>query len=94
MESDFCNNASFQQEASQGQHGHQRGGIVKLRLTAVFDAQHGGFETGWSAISLGSIDELFVNLTMPPRGGLSGGPAPSGQRAQCRGLGETPVTRD
>ena len=42
-------------------------GIVKLRLTAVFDAQHGGFETGWSPISWGSIDELFVNLTMPPR---------------------------
>ena len=42
------------------------GGIVKLRLTAVFDAQHGGFETGWSPISWGSIDELFVNLTMPP----------------------------
>ena len=40
-------------------------GIVKLRLMAVFDAQHGGFETGWSPISWGSIDELFVNLTMP-----------------------------
>ena len=40
-------------------------GIVKLRLTAVFDAQHGGFETGWSPISWGSIAELFVNLTMP-----------------------------
>ena len=40
-------------------------GIVKLRLRAVFDAQHGGFETGWSPISWGSIDELFVNLTMP-----------------------------
>ena len=36
-----------------------------MRLTAVFDAQHGGFETGWSPISWGSIDELFVNLTMP-----------------------------
>ena len=42
-------------------------GIVKLRLTAVFDAQHGGFETGWSPISWGSIAELFVNLTMPPK---------------------------
>ena len=38
---------------------------VKLRLAAVFDAQHGGFATGWSSISWGSIDELFVNLTMP-----------------------------
>ena len=45
--------------------GTTREGIVKLRLTAVFDAQHGGFETGWSPISWGSIDELFVNLTMP-----------------------------
>ena len=35
-----------------------RRGIVKLRLTAVFDAQHGGFETGWSPISWGSIDEF------------------------------------
>ena len=43
-------------------------GIVKLRLTAVFDAQHGGFETGWSPISWGSIAELFVNLTMPFEG--------------------------
>ena len=40
-------------------------GIVKLKLTAVFDAQHGGFTTGWSPASWGSIDELFVNLTMP-----------------------------
>ena len=40
-------------------------GIVKLRLTAVFDAQHGGFATGWSPVSWGLIDELFVNLTMP-----------------------------
>ena len=38
---------------------------VKLRLAAVFDAQHGGFATGWSSISWGSIDELVVNLTMP-----------------------------
>ena len=40
-------------------------GIVKLKLTAVLDAQHGGFTTGWSPVSWGSIDELFVNLTMP-----------------------------
>ena len=38
---------------------------VKLRLAAVFDAQYGGFATGWSPVSWGSIDELFVNLTMP-----------------------------
>ena len=31
-------------------------GIVKLKLTAVFDAQHGGFTTGWSPVSWGSID--------------------------------------
>ena len=36
-----------------------------MRLTAVLDAQHGGFATGWSPVSWGSIDELFVNLTMP-----------------------------
>ena len=40
-------------------------GIVKLGLTAVFDAQHGGFATGWSPVSWGLIDELSVNLTMP-----------------------------
>ena len=40
-------------------------GIVKLRLTTVLDAQHGGFATGWPPASWGSIDELFVNLTMP-----------------------------
>ena len=40
-------------------------GIVKLRLTAVSDAQHGGFATGWSPVYWGSIDDLFVNLTMP-----------------------------
>ena len=40
-------------------------GIVKLRPTAVFDAQHGGFTTGWSPVSWGSIDESFVNLTIP-----------------------------
>ena len=39
---------------------------VKLRLTAVSDAQHGGFATGWSPVYWGSIDDLFVNLTMPP----------------------------
>ena len=44
---------------------------VKLRLAAVFDAQHGGFATGWSPVSWGSIDELFVNLTMPA-GGVGG----------------------
>ena len=42
-------------------------GIVKLRLPAGFDAQHGGFATGWGPVSWGSIDELFVNLTMPLR---------------------------
>ena len=31
------------------------GGIVKLRLAAAFDTQHGGFATGW------------VNVTMPLR---------------------------
>ena len=46
-----------------GRHLHR--GIVKLKLTAVFDAQHGGFTTGWSPASWGSIDELLVNLTMP-----------------------------
>ena len=40
-------------------------GIVKLRLTAVSDPQHGGFTAGSSPVSLGSIDELFVNLTVP-----------------------------
>ena len=39
-------------------------GIVKLRLTAVSDAQHGGFATGWSPVYWGSIDDLFVNLTV------------------------------
>ena len=38
---------------------------VKLRLTAAFDAQYGGFATDWSPVSWGSLDELFVNLTMP-----------------------------
>ena len=41
------------------------GGIVKLRLTAAFGAQHGGFTTGWNPVSCGSLDELFANLTMP-----------------------------
>ena len=31
-------------------------GIVKLRLTAVSDAQHGGFTAGSSPVSWGSID--------------------------------------
>ena len=39
-------------------------GIVKLRLTAAFDAQYGGFATDWSPVSWGSLDELFVNLTV------------------------------
>ena len=38
-----------------GAAGQARGvaqdGIVKLKLTAVFDAQHGGFTTGWSPVS-------------------------------------------
>ena len=34
--------------------------IVKLKPTAVSDAQHGGFTTGVSPVSWGSIDELFV----------------------------------
>ena len=29
--------------------------------------QHGGFATGWSPVYWGSIDDLFVNLTMPLR---------------------------
>ena len=42
---------------------------------------------------------LRVHLLSPAafvqsRRRLSGGPAAAGQRAQCRGLGETPVTRD
>ena len=44
--------------------GKSRAGIVKLKLTAVFDAQHGGFTTGWSPVSWGSLDELLVNLTV------------------------------
>ena len=40
-------------------------GIVKLRLTAVVDAQHGGFATSSSPVSWGSIDALFVTLTIP-----------------------------
>ena len=46
-------------------------GIVKLRLKAVSDAQHGGFATGLSPVSWGSIDELFVNLTIPVNGVVS-----------------------
>ena len=38
---------------------------VKLGLTAVFDAQHGGPATGSSPASWGAIDVIFVNLTMP-----------------------------
>ena len=40
---------------------------VKLRLTTVSDAQHGGFTTDSRAVSWGSIDSLCVNLTVPPR---------------------------
>ena len=71
-------------------------GIVKLGLTAVFDAQHGGVATGWSPVFLGLIDELFVNLTMPAHGTAkcrSGKPErrkqvaasslPRGRRANC-----------
>ena len=36
-----------------------------MRLTAVSDPQHGGFTAGSSPVSWGSIDELFVNLTVP-----------------------------
>ena len=43
-------------------------GIVKLRLTAVSDPQHGGFSADSSLVSGRSIDELFVNLTVPARG--------------------------
>ena len=43
-------------------------GIVKLRPTVVFDAQHGGFTAGSSPVSWGSINELLVNLTKPSFG--------------------------
>ena len=46
-------------------------GIVKLRLTAVSDPQHGGFTAGSSPVSWGSVDELFVNLTVPLEGLLA-----------------------
>ena len=36
--------------------GRLQKGIVKLRPMAVFDAQHGGFTTGSSPTSWGSID--------------------------------------
>ena len=45
-------------------HLAMKGGIVKLRLTAAFGAQYGGFATDWSPVSWGALDELFVNLTM------------------------------
>ena len=35
---------------------------VKLRLTTVSDAQHGGFTTDSRAVSWGAIDVIFVNL--------------------------------
>ena len=41
---------------------------VKLRLTAVSDPQHGGFSAESNPVSGRSIDELFVNLTVPARG--------------------------
>ena len=44
-----------------------RRSIVKLRLATAFDAHHGGFATGCSPVSWESIDEPFVNLTMPSR---------------------------
>ena len=59
-------------------------GIVKLRLTAAFDAQYGGFATDWSPVSWGSLDELFVNLTMPRRDTLAvldGGPTTVASRS-------------
>ena len=43
---------------------------VKLRLTTVSDAQHGGFTTGSGPVSWGSIGSLFANLTIP-RGGAT-----------------------
>ena len=49
-------------------HGHLRRplGLARHRaLTAAFGAQYGGFATDWSPVSWGSLDELFVNLTMP-----------------------------
>ena len=39
-----------------------------MGLTAVSDPQHGGFTAGSSPVSLGSLDELFVNLTVPLQG--------------------------
>ena len=45
-------------------HDSCNNGIVKLRLTAVSDPQHGGFTAGSSPVSWGSLDELFVNLTV------------------------------
>ena len=39
--------------------------IVKFRLTAVSDAQHGGFTTGSSPVSWGAVSQPFVNLTIP-----------------------------
>ena len=33
--------------------------------TPAFGAQYGGFATDWSPVSWGSLDELFVNLTIP-----------------------------
>ena len=73
-------------------------GIVKLKLTAVFDAQHGGFTTGWSPASWGLIDELFVNLTMPsalpdPLAPAARCPAPAkGRRHVPNNMGQCPIS--
>ena len=55
------------------------------RLTAVSDAQHGGFATGWSPVYWGSIDDLFVNLTMPVGGRQRLPPLPPAQTGAARG---------
>ena len=64
----FCRHVSQKRCRSRIRHQAAAGGIVKLRLKAVFDVQHGGFATGLSPVSWGSIDELFVNLTIPTEG--------------------------
>ena len=48
--------ASDQLSRSTGSAVRSLCGIVKLRLMAVFDAQHGGFTAGSSPASWGSID--------------------------------------
>ena len=47
--------------------GHAPQSVAKVASERILDAQHGGFTTGWSPASWGSIDELLVNLTMPPK---------------------------